>query len=168
MNRAISTKIADVLNHRGFILHDDVMTEVECGDDGFARLLHENEDLLRACGYAGGELSGWSSSFRYPMVYAYGAVDGGWYWPEQEKNDYLIDSYVFAVNDMLEESSLAVQHLLPMMLNIKFKCKCGHENIVLPPHLSTFAPITRLHQVTGKCTVCGRNGVNALGAIKAF
>lgn len=172
MDHAVATMIAEVLNQRGFILRDDVDARVSVRDDDFARFLQENEDLLRHCGYSGGNLSGWSSGFRYKAegVWSYGVVDGDWYWDEQHLNDALIDSYVFSICEgWLQRSGLLVRQLRPLMLSVLFICPCGNASKIPWKQIESIsAPTKPLFKLTGCCRECGRMKLPAERTVEAF
>ncbi|SMF08493.1 hypothetical protein [Pseudogulbenkiania subflava] len=172
MDHAVATIIAEVLNQRGFILHDDVDARVPVLEGGFARFLQENENQLRHCGYTGGNLSDWSSSFRYKAegVWSYGVVDDDWYWDEQHLNDALIDSYVFSICEgWLQRSGLLVRQLRPLMLSVLFTCSCGNVSKVPWEEIeSAVLPTKPLFKLTGCCRACGKMKIPVERTVEAF
>lgn len=172
MDSAVAMAIANTLNHRGFVLHDDVDTRVPVMERGFASYIRDHESLLRSCGYTGGKLDSWTSGFRHETegIWSYGVVDGDWYWEEQQLHDAHIDAYVFSINDgFLERSGLLVRQLRSLMLNIRFACSCGHVSTVPWGEIERIAAPTKpLFRLTGRCSACGKHEVKAEHTAPAF
>jgi len=144
---SIAAVMADVLNRRGFLTHDDF----SLGDDNaFGGYICSEEATLRAAGYNGGPLQSWSTSFRIPLAFTYGVWDS-----EDSPTTELLDAYTLATNLQLEESGLVARDLPRLLLGLKFQCLCGNITNVDPTTIPFRDRHLGIHQIPATCT-CGR------------
>ena len=143
---SIAIIIAEVLNTRGFVTHDDFPI---CTDGVFGDLLCRNEQLLRESGYIGGQLHPWSTSFRLSLTFTYGVMDS-----DRSLTNERLDAYTLASGDFLEESELLVADLQPLLIGLRFRCDCGEVTKIANSTLPYRSRSSRIHTVSASCAAC--------------
>lgn len=143
---SIATIIAEVLNTRGFVTHDDFPI---CTDGVFGDLLCRNEQLLRESGYTGGQLHPWSTSFRLSLTFTYGVMNS-----DRSFTNERLDAYTLASGDFLEESGLLVADLQPLLIGLRFRCDCGEVTKIVNSTISYPCRSRRIHTVSASCAAC--------------
>ncbi|MBA4709561.1 hypothetical protein [Aquitalea aquatica] len=141
-------KIADVLNKRGFVTHDDfpLVLQKEFGD-----FIKRKIRTLNKHGYTGGTLEPWSTNFRQAN-FTYGARVIA-----RQVPDTRLDAYTNATAGPpsgLALSKLTIGDLSHLLLGLVFACPCGHQTKV-DSNLYSFADRKKdCTQATAVCPAC--------------
>lgn len=143
----IAAAMADVLNRRGFLTHDDFSL---VDDNTFGDYICREEAALRAAGYSGGPLQSWNTSFRISLAFTYGVLDS-----EAPPATKLLDAYTLATNLQLEASGLTARDLPHLLLGLQFQCPCGNLMNVAPTTIPFRDRHLGIHQISATCT-CGQ------------
>lgn len=143
---SLAKEMADVLNRRGFLTHDDFALG---NDNNFGSYVCSQEAVLRKEGYVGGALQSWSSSFRLPMVYTYGVLDS-----ESPPPIDLLDAYTLATGLQLEQSGLKVRDLPRLLIGLQFECSCGQLTYINPATIPFRQQHFGIHEISALCSGC--------------